>query len=619
MLGKHGRLWISRWVLTSLMLGLAIIFLTISANAASANSLQEEFQQAAKKYHVPVKVLMSVSYNETLWESHNGKPSVAGGYGIMHLTDVSTSAVTSSKNGLKIAGKTTASQTLKKAAALTGKSVKTLKTDTKANIEGGAALLAFYQKQLGKSLTSDVNSWYGAVEKYSQDGAKQAAAFFANHVYKTIKNGVSKSGTIITAQKVSPLKDQSEDAQLQSTPGVTDGPDGLPIEWIPALYKEFDNKGDYGNYDIANRPSDGLKIDYIVIHNTETTFDEAINLFSTTASYTSANYVVSSVQGTVAEMVQPQNVAWHAGNWYINSHSIGIEHEGYAAVGGYWYTEAMYQSSADLVKYLAAKYNIPLNRQHIIGHDNVPGLTPASQKTMHWDPGTYWDWNHYFDLLGVNFKDSQGAGESNIITITPDANHNLTADSGQKVTDAGVTLPLKGSNFVYLYKQPSFSSDLIADKDFTTADSGTTEKDDWTDKAVEGQQFYKIGQSGDWTEIDYGGQNAWFYNPDNANTTGATGKVVTPIGSKAISVYGSAYPSQSLLKKNKVTGIKPSPIYTMQPGQHYVFGGEVTSDYFNSNFDSNRAKNVIKGTDKYVQIQFNHRIAFVKAADVTVK
>lgn len=171
-------------------------------------------------------------------------------------------------------------------------------------------------------------------------------------------------------------------------------------------------------------------------------------------------------------MVRPQNVAWHAGNWYINSHSIGIEHEGYAAVGGYWYTENMYKSSAALVKYLADKYQIPLDRQHIIGHDNVPGLTPAAQKGMHWDPGTYWNWNHYFELMGVDLSKSDGSTDSHIITITPNDKTNLTADSGQKVTDDGVNLPLAGSNFVYLYEQPSFSADLIADKDFSSGQSG---------------------------------------------------------------------------------------------------------------------------------------------------
>ncbi|MDH5108946.1 N-acetylmuramoyl-L-alanine amidase [Lentilactobacillus kefiri] len=391
-----------------------------------------------------------------------------------------------------------------------------------------------------------------------------------------------------------------------------DGPDGLPIQVQPALYKAFD-KGQYGNYDLANRPTD-MKINYIVIHNTETSYEEAIRLFSTPTA-TSANYVVRSVDGAVSEMVRPQNVAWHAGNWYINAHSIGIEHEGYAKDGRTWFTENMYQTSANLVKYLAAKYDIPLDRQHIIGHDNVPGLTPAAQKGMHWDPGTYWDWQHYFDLLGADLKQNTGDGSSRIITITPDPKANLLPQCGEKVTDNGTELPITGSNFVYLYKGPAFSAGLISDKDFSSIQTGTFEADDWSDKATYGQQFCKLGEEGDWTEIDYGGQSAWFYNPGGANSTDSKGQLVKSVGSKDVPIYGCAYPDNQILEKNQVSGVTPTTIYQIKPGRKYVYGGTVRGDYFNSHFDSAGDGNVIQGTEEYYQIQFNHRIAFIKAAD----
>jgi hypothetical protein len=91
----------------------------------------------------------------------------------------------------------------------------------------------------------------------------------------------------------------------------------------------------------------------------------------------------------VAARLPTKDVAWHAGNWYVNSKSVGIEHEGFATKGT-WYTEAMYRASSKLVRYLTAKYGIPLDRAHILGHDNVPGTVPATIKGMHWDPGPYW-------------------------------------------------------------------------------------------------------------------------------------------------------------------------------------------------------------------------------------
>ncbi len=61
----------------------------------------------------------------------------------------------------------------------------------------------------------------------------------------------------------------------------------------------------------------------------------------------------------------------------------------------------MYRSSARLVKYLARKYDIPLDMQHIFGHDQIPGVTAANVAGMHWDPGPYWNWERYFQLLGA--------------------------------------------------------------------------------------------------------------------------------------------------------------------------------------------------------------------------
>ena len=46
-------------------------------------------------------------------------------------------------------------------------------------------------------------------------------------------------------------------------------------------------------------------------------------------------------------MVLESDKAWHVGN--ANPYAIGLEHEGYRDQDG-WYTNAMYTSSANLVK-----------------------------------------------------------------------------------------------------------------------------------------------------------------------------------------------------------------------------------------------------------------------------
>ena len=87
-------------------------------------------------------------------------------------------------------------------------------------------------------------------------------------------------------------------------------------------------------------------------------------------SHASAHYVVSR-DGSIVQLVHLSDIAWHAGNWQTNVHSIGIEHVGetYDPTG---FTKAEYEASAKLVAWLVQRYNIPVDRKHIIGHSQVP-------------------------------------------------------------------------------------------------------------------------------------------------------------------------------------------------------------------------------------------------------
>ena len=104
-------------------------------------------------------------------------------------------------------------------------------------------------------------------------------------------------------------------------------------------------------------------------------------------------------------MVPEANKAWHVGS--ENPYTVGIEHEGYINDPS-WYTMAMYQSSANLVKYLAAKYSInPLSTYkgtaqvvlnscyRIKGHIHFPNQS-------HTDPGVNWNWRLYYNLINTS-------------------------------------------------------------------------------------------------------------------------------------------------------------------------------------------------------------------------
>ncbi|GAA4507078.1 N-acetylmuramoyl-L-alanine amidase [Nonomuraea ferruginea] len=278
--------------------------------------------------------------------------------------------------------------TLGEAARLTGVSVERLRRDAAANIRAGAALLASYQGVP----SADPARWHAAVARYSGSRA------FADEVLRVIRDGAARradDGSLVRL----PAHPALRSPVRPTDPGEgAECPPSLECRWMPAAYARTGEQ-DYGNHDRMSRPR---RIDYIVIHDTEGPF-RGIPRLIRDPEYVSWHYTIRSRDGQIAQHVKTRDIAWHAGNWDVNTRSVGIEHEGYLARGGTWYTEAMYRASARLVRHLAAEHDIPLDRAHILGHDNVPGTTPDTLATMHEDPGPYWDWAHYFDLLDAPF------------------------------------------------------------------------------------------------------------------------------------------------------------------------------------------------------------------------
>lgn len=156
-----------------------------------------------------------------------------------------------------------------------------------------------------------------------------------------------------------------------------------PAQWMPASTS---------NYTVSSRPS-AYPVRYVVIHVAQETFADTVGIFQNPAKKVSAHYVVRSADGHVAQCVRESDIAWHAGNWDYNTRSVGIEHEGWVDQPSY-FTHAMYQESAALTASVCNRYGIPKDREHIIGHHEVPGAS-------HTDPGPNWDWVRYIRL--VNF------------------------------------------------------------------------------------------------------------------------------------------------------------------------------------------------------------------------
>jgi len=650
------------------------LFGTQDAQAAGApgTRLQSDFAEAAKEFHVPQSVLMAVAYRQTRWEDHDGLPSTTGAYNVMGLTDVDATDLDGHDSAadqrelqlshMNLSGDPAVEKhfdaqralkslrkqpvdtgdprlhTLDKAADLIDASPEKVQSDAKQSIRAGAALLAQYQKEATGSLPDDPGAWYPAVARAGQSPDRKGAELFAKRVFESITTGESRittDGQTVTLPADPTVRPKhTSDLQLAAaatdTAPAPDCPTGLNCDFRPAAYKQnssTDNT-DFGNYGVANRPTTGHEIRYIVIHDTEGGYAGSLASFQISNTYASAHYLIRASDGLVTQVVQNKDEAWHAANKSMNMHSIGIEHEGYAIKDGSWYTEPQYESSAALVKYLAAKYDIPLDREHIIGHDEVPGVLDANVKSQHWDPGPFWDWNHYMQLLGAP-TGAGGAGglykAGQVIRVVPP----FTTANQPKITNNGASVPTQPADFVYLYTSPSTGSAPITDPYLGSV--STTEGWNWGNKAVAGGEYVVAEARGDWTAIWYGGQKAWFYNKGGqfAAAVGTQDVVVPKAGSGPIAVYGRTYPEDAAYAGTGV-GVQTSnnaslTKYGFAAGQQYPLAGPagspVNGSYYNSGaFDGSGtgSRTVVVGSNTFYPIRYNHRIAWVRASDVDV-
>ncbi len=152
----------------------------------------------------------------------------------------------------------------------------------------------------------------------------------------------------------------------------------------------------------------GAAITAVTIHDVEGSYAGCISWFQNCAASVSAHYVARSSDGQITQMVLEVNKAWHVGS--ENPYTIGIEHEGYVNQTG-WYTMAMYQGSANLVKDICSSNAINPLRTYfgpgcsgstaqclqgtcvkIKGHQMFPSQT-------HDDPGPNWNWETYYKLI----------------------------------------------------------------------------------------------------------------------------------------------------------------------------------------------------------------------------
>jgi hypothetical protein len=119
---------------------------------------------------------------------------------------------------------------------------------------------------------------------------------------------------------------------------------------------------------------------YIVLHTIGGTVGMADLRFKNPSSEASAHYGVA-LDGTVVQWVGESDTAYHAGSWDMDLASIGIEHED----GGQPdapRSDALYSASSALVREICLRYAIPISRDWIIKHQEVPNATTTCPGTL---------------------------------------------------------------------------------------------------------------------------------------------------------------------------------------------------------------------------------------------
>lgn len=200
----------------------------------------------------------------------------------------------------------------------------------------------------------------------------------------------------------------------------------------------------------------------------------------------------------------------------------------------------------------------------------------------------------------------------------------FTTANQPKITNGGSSVPAQPANFTYVYTSPSTGSATLTDP--YLGSQTWTEGWNWGNKVLAGGEYVVAEARRDWTAIWYGGKKAWFSNRNGgfATAVGTPDVVTAKAGASSVPVYGRAYPEDGayagtgvpVQSRNNESLTK----YGVLAGQKYALaGGAMKGSYYNSgNIDGSGegSRTVVVGDTSYYPIRFNHRIGYVRTADV---
>ncbi|MCB9754771.1 MAG: N-acetylmuramoyl-L-alanine amidase [Myxococcales bacterium] len=244
-------------------------------------------------------------------------------------------------------------------------------------------------------------------------------------------HGLMVGASLLAQILAGPAGDAVVDAPLaaedghddHTRPPLYDDLDALLQQWAPiyAGNAEYPRAVGFVPADSSNYSQGGINPEFIVVHTMQGYYAGSMSWFQNPAANVSAHFVMRASDGEVTQMVKLNDKAWHVGNY--NGKCLGIEHEGWVDEPDEWYTWAAYTSSAMLTRWMADRHGIALDRDHIIGHVEVPGAS-------HTDPGPGWNWDLYMALIHELVSEREIVG----VVVDASAACTLTASGDTWVT-----------------------------------------------------------------------------------------------------------------------------------------------------------------------------------------
>lgn len=439
-----------------------------------------EFEEAYTNYPIiPKGLLEGVAFAQTRIQHIEGNN--AGCSGIPQVSGVM---------GLTYDGKGYFNNNLTYISGLSGYSINDIKTKPEVNIMAYAKVYARIMER--KSVATEDFQGHDQILKTlseipwnKNEASDFALSCFTYEVFQFLNNETYQLlfalpereidlTEIYGAENYGILSSQSV---FISTKEVSD--DGL------RKFKKMNRSDEYGPAIWNAAPAcnfssrSGVAVSAVTVHTIQGSYAGAISWAQNCISNVSYHYVARSSDGQITQMVEEADKAWHVGS--ENPYTIGIEHEGYVD-DPVWYTEAMYEGSANLVRDITESgYGINPLRTYkgvatagtltlgactkIKGHQHFPGA-------LHTDPGINWDWEHYYQLINDDPEVTVYTSATGVIFDSGGAADNYEDDERllfliQPTDAASITLNVVSFSleldwdFMYIYDGENLDAPLI--------------------------------------------------------------------------------------------------------------------------------------------------------------